>query len=387
MKSNRLHCGFSFVVALFLTAAAHAEVPTFTTIDRRLPNPDRPYDMTTGTVQFWGAYGFGLYDLKFQPTNPEQLDAVAPNKDGSWEFDSSFDIAYEAQISFGLGPVHGAKGTGTARMHGLEVYSPASIDGQFIVLETELIELNLTGLSSDPAFLFRESPTLRSGGITMLENACPVCAGPFTIYRVSSYLDVFAEASADGGATWAPGDKSFRVVQQAEPVVLGDYNQNGVVDAADYVVWRSNLGPGGLANEAGISPGAVDQADYQFWRSRFGATVGIPISSMTAAAVPEPFASVLLTIAALASPVSRCRRRTTLGLTNERNLALSYIGCTCTRWRGRPGTHSSTAIVLRPEAFRQTCVRDSGRFVLCAQVGDDSTSLGRPTRLFVDAAC
>jgi hypothetical protein len=292
MKHNCLQFGLSLIVALFLAAAVHAEFPTFLTIDRRLPNPDHPYDMTTDRVQFGEAHDLGLYDLRFQPTNPAQLDAVAPNKDGRWEFSSTFDIAYEAQISFGLGPVHGVKGAGTARMYGLEADSPASIDGPVIVLETEIIELNLTGLSSDPAFQFRESPTLRSGGIITLEDTCPVCARPITIYRMSSFLDIYAEASGDGGVTWAPADKSFRVAQQAEPVVLGDYNENGVIDAADYVVWRNNLGPGTLPNEAGISPRMVDQADYNFWRSRFG--MQAPFISTLTAGVPEPATVVVL---------------------------------------------------------------------------------------------
>jgi hypothetical protein len=75
--------------------------------------------------------------------------------------------------------------------------------------------------------------------------------------------------------------------------LLGDYNGNGTVDAADYVLWR-NGGP--LMNES-VSPGTVDQADYEFWRSRFGATAG---SGTAQAAVPEP-STLLLTIFGLAS--------------------------------------------------------------------------------------
>jgi hypothetical protein len=49
--------------------------------------------------------------------------------------------------------------------------------------------------------------------------------------------------------------------------VVGDFNNNGVVDAADYVLWR-NGGP--LANEGGVTPGASTSEDYSTWRSRFG---------------------------------------------------------------------------------------------------------------------
>jgi hypothetical protein len=63
--------------------------------------------------------------------------------------------------------------------------------------------------------------------------------------------------------------------------VSGDYNGNGVVDAADYVLWR-NGGP--LANDP--SPG-VQPTDYNFWRSRFGATTG-GAGGGQAGGVPEP---------------------------------------------------------------------------------------------------
>lgn len=74
----------------------------------------------------------------------------------------------------------------------------------------------------------------------------------------------------------------------AAPVgVLGDYNGNGIVDAADYVVWRDS--PPSLVNE-GASLGVVDQADYDFWRQRFGANsaVGSATGSGASNAVPEP---------------------------------------------------------------------------------------------------
>ncbi len=74
--------------------------------------------------------------------------------------------------------------------------------------------------------------------------------------------------------------------------VPGDYNGNGVVDAADYTVWRNKLGTASsLPNEGtGISPGVVDAADYTFWKSRFGATSGTGAggSALAGANVPEP---------------------------------------------------------------------------------------------------
>lgn len=64
--------------------------------------------------------------------------------------------------------------------------------------------------------------------------------------------------------------------------VPGDYNGNGTVDAADYVLWR-NGGP--LQNEVD-TPGTVNAADYTAWRARFGNTAGS--GALLSGAIPEP---------------------------------------------------------------------------------------------------
>jgi hypothetical protein len=78
----------------------------------------------------------------------------------------------------------------------------------------------------------------------------------------------------------------FTLYNIAPPGVPGDYNNNGKVDGADYVLWR-NGGP--LQNEVD-TPGTVNAADYTEWRSRFGNPPG------SAAAVPEPASLGLLLV-------------------------------------------------------------------------------------------
>jgi hypothetical protein len=82
---------------------------------------------------------------------------------------------------------------------------------------------------------------------------------------------------SDGGGLFLPGSVEYITGPGG---VAGDYNGNGVVDAADYVLWR-NGGP--LQNDP---TEGVQTADFDFWRSRFGATSGA--GSGLATSVPEP---------------------------------------------------------------------------------------------------
>jgi hypothetical protein len=83
------------------------------------------------------------------------------------------------------------------------------------------------------------------------------------------------------------------------PPASGDFNGNGTVDAADYVVWRKTDGT---------------QAGYNLWRSQFGLPVGSGSGSAeslsTQGAVPEPAAGALFMILAIAEACARRRAST-----------------------------------------------------------------------------
>lgn len=82
--------------------------------------------------------------------------------------------------------------------------------------------------------------------------------------------------------------------------VEGDYNNNGVVDAADYTVWRN----GGILINEGVSPTVVDIADYLFWKERYGTTMPIGSGAFAArtVAVPEPGTLYLLLALTILTP-------------------------------------------------------------------------------------
>jgi hypothetical protein len=226
--------------------------------------------MTSGTVNFLDGPTFGLYDLQFLPKNPAQLDMPTQNSAGNWEFDSKYDVVYQAMVSTGLEPVHRVSGYGTAHVVGT-----ATKDPFHQVFDSELVSLELFGLSRYPDFKFRESPTLRSAGVTTRDDLCPPCASIFTRWQISSFFDVFAEVSFDGGDTWTPGERSFHIEQPANPMQLGDFNGDDSVDAADYIVWRNIHGSTDSSS-----------ADYDLWRISFGEATDS--ASATPGAVPEP---------------------------------------------------------------------------------------------------
>jgi hypothetical protein len=94
---------------------------------------------------------------------------------------------------------------------------------------------------------------------------------------------------------------SFSTYQPAVPGVPGDYNDNGIVDAADYVLWRKNLGSGtSLSNDD--TPG-VGADDYTRWRANFGKTAGsgAALGSISKVSVPEPPTVVMFMLAMMVS--------------------------------------------------------------------------------------
>src|SRR5690606_34933151 len=98
------------------------------------------------------------------------------------------------------------------------------------------------------------------------------------------------------------------LVTGATPLA-GDFNADGVVDAADYTVWRNNLnGNESALRGNGNGNGIVDAADYTLWKDNYGETAGAAVA-LAATAVPEPSTYALLIIAAGAMVCLTTRRR------------------------------------------------------------------------------
>jgi hypothetical protein len=93
---------------------------------------------------------------------------------------------------------------------------------------------------------------------------------------------------------------------------FGDYNRSGLIDVADYDVWRSGFGLTGpdLAAD-GNGDERIDAADYIVWRANFdgGAGSGSALGSSFGSSVPEPASGILLIAAVFSGVCFRPDRR------------------------------------------------------------------------------
>jgi hypothetical protein len=139
--------------------------------------------------------------------------------------------------------------------------------------------------------------------LSLINGFVPTPAQTFSVLSSSSIQGAFSNVANGQRIGTIDGSGSFLVnygagsafnvnqiiLSEYQAVALpGDYTHNGIVDAADYVVWRKGLGT------------TYTQNDYNVWRAHFGQTAGSGSGSGAAAnfAVPEPSTLVLLLLAA-----------------------------------------------------------------------------------------
>jgi hypothetical protein len=196
------------------------------------------------------------------------------------------------QIDVGNLPVQGANNGGPAQQTGTSLIGSAGFAWRKFRLE-----VNPTGGTGGATQMDWFIDDLRIGeldrGIGTVNFST---AGSVTL----GYWDQFASVSDNASLSFGLIDNL--VVSTPDAAVEGDYNNNGSVDAADYVLWR-NGGP--LANEV-ADPGTVSPDDYTEWRSRFG-NPGSG-SGMSSGTIPEPASAVLCALA-MAGIVTVRRRR------------------------------------------------------------------------------
>lgn len=194
--------------------------------------------------------------------------------------------------------------------------APGASAGQLsidtVTLESlSTLEIELGGTIAGTEYDQLLADTITLGGdleISLLVDGdqpfAPAAGDTFTVVSTALLSGMFDNISSGARLDTVGGEGSFLVSydSNANAVVLknylaagllGDFNSDGVVDAADYVVWRDSLGVTGLAPFSGADAtgdGLVTVADYLEWRNNFGmSSAGFPSTS-----VPEPLTLLLL---------------------------------------------------------------------------------------------
>ena len=143
--------------------------------------------------------------------------------------------------------------------------------------------------------------------LSLINGFTPAAGNSFDILDWSSLSGTFSSISLPSltaGLIWNTSQLyTTGLLSVVSTGISGDYNGNGIVDAADYTVWRDHLGQSvTLPNDT--TPGSVTQADYDVWRSNFGNQSGS--GSGASAAVPEPASLWMLLVGIL---TLCCRQR------------------------------------------------------------------------------
>jgi PEP-CTERM motif len=108
--------------------------------------------------------------------------------------------------------------------------------------------------------------------------------------------------------------------------VAGDYNKDGLVNAADYTTWRDTLGQVGAGLAAdGNANNMIDSGDYTVWKNNFGKVNGLSLANggiltglvryasfagsgagaLGSSSVPEPSSLLLLALGGIATSIVR----------------------------------------------------------------------------------
>jgi hypothetical protein len=318
----------------FMPLTASAQIAYSEDFEGEFPGPGQP----AAVAYTYGGVGSGTDP--FNPTFPQEI-----STDGLGEFQQAYKISFDTSAAadyyfFGLGMFAGFFGPEFRAGGGVEggtdpgnwVFSAdvrsqgalgdVALRGNFVVYDPDYettfsVDVNSDGDMVDGFDTYILPITLIDNGDGFTTNSFRLDAGTPTSSVAGDIPRFFDDATwviqlfgGGGEYPYAAGNSitldNLKIEFSEKPAAPGDYNNDGVVNLADYTVWRDNLGATvTLPNEGtDITPGEVTAEDYAFWKSQFGNTAGTLMSSVN---VPEP-GSVVLALLAMAASLSACRR-------------------------------------------------------------------------------
>jgi T5SS/PEP-CTERM-associated repeat protein len=189
--------------------------------------------------------------------------------------------------------------------------SPADVSfgGNLFISPTAGLEIELGGATKGSGYdALNVGGTLSLSGdltVSLINNFIPQPGQSFNILTAAGGIDGTFDTEllpALGGGLSFDLQYNPTTVSLAVVGIPGDYNYDGTVDAADYVVWRKTVGASGNGLPAdGNNSGAVDPTDYNIWTNNHNQqSPGTGGNADGSGAIPEPSAHILACAAMLA---------------------------------------------------------------------------------------
>ncbi|WP_146561352.1 glycoside hydrolase family 113 [Posidoniimonas corsicana] len=286
-----------------------------TNVDPGDPDPDPPPAATTVLYSFEdGLEGFYYPDFETEPDSHLQTVAHAQATDGetvlaiikptqSWTWDARVNL-------------------GGQQLAALQEAVAGSSEDYLLELDVVYRAEDLpSGLAAlDLHVAIDASPA----GWNQINSAAPIAAGVDQTVRVEIPLTAFGLGDALNSAalnlgfagSWPGAQEATIYIDRIAltdtafmPIGDADFNRDGVIDAADYTVWRDTLGATGAGLAAdGNRDGVVDAGDYELWRSSYGQAAAISPTHGSPAPEPATFTSLLLAVCAASLRADRFRQ-------------------------------------------------------------------------------
>ena len=206
------------------------------------------------------------------------------------------------QLTIGaLGKLQGS-GSINGNVHNSGLVSPGASPGTLLITGGDYVQDAMGKLLIELASAGNFDSLQSTSGSTIdgalevetLAGYSPTVGDSFEIMHFNGGIfGTFAQTTLPAlgsGLAWNVNYLGVAVQLSVISILSGDYNRDGIVDAADYTVWRDTFGQTVAAGTGadGDGNGMIDQADYDNWVLNFGTTVGTLPGAGTAAAVPEP---------------------------------------------------------------------------------------------------
>ncbi|TWT36606.1 hypothetical protein KOR34_15120 [Posidoniimonas corsicana] len=274
---------------------------------------DAEADPASNFVTYWSE-GIAQLDRTYPGTSNQPFWSTT---DPSRTYNSNFDFfPNDRAMRFGeltYDDAGLASGSGVVEIEGLTLgiefdpTDPSYVNGSWLSFSTELQEYSgsvtvVNGAATEINLTATYTSTGSFGAEPIDASGTFVVSGDRFTVMASGYNPNFGDYNPSLAWDWTGVILGLELPQ----VDNADFNSDGFVDAADYTLWRDNLGTVGVpAYTLGDADGdsQVTTTDYEVWKSQYGAPP--PALVAVTGTAPEPSALAAVAVSVVAALVHR----------------------------------------------------------------------------------